>query len=78
MAVMVVEILQPGADSAVSEVTTTVVEVLAGTQSPVDTSNVSAAATEVIAPGGTVANVGWGYEFPLNPVEGQIFIKVQS
>jgi hypothetical protein len=31
-------------------------------------------ATEVVKPGGTVANVTWGYNLPPNPAEGQVFI----
>jgi hypothetical protein len=72
---VVLEILQPTQESAVVDKSSVVVEVLMATVSPRETIN-GVAVVDTIAPGGTVANVGWGYDFPLSPVEGQIFIKV--
>ena len=56
--------------------TTEVVEVVQSTTSPTETTNLAESTIDVVAPGGTVANVQWGYEFPPAPTEGQIFLKV--
>lgn len=53
-----------------------VVEVVVGGDSPVTTVTRTESTIETVAPGGTVVNVQWGYDFPEAPTEGQIFIKV--
>lgn len=54
-----------------------VVEVLQGaTDTPIPTVIQSQSVVSVVAPGGTVANVQYGFDFPSAPYEGQIFIKV--
>lgn len=75
MVVSIVEVL--GQDSEVQSTSTSgvAIEVLQKTTSPLSTIS-GLAVAEVVAPGGAVANVSWGYDFPDNPVEGQIFIKV--
>lgn len=74
---IVVEILQPTQQSGVLDTSTIVADVLLGTTSPIATTQTVSVA-DAVTQGGTVANVSWGYDFPDNPIEGQIFIKVVS
>lgn len=72
---VVVEVIRPELLSESEAGLTRVVEVVRGASSPIET--IAAQATvEVVRPGGTVTNVQWGYGFPENPHEGQVWISV--
>lgn len=72
---IVVDVLSPIESSGVVQNTAVVVDVLVATTTPTETVG-GVAVVDTVSPGNTVANVSWGYTFPLSPDEGQIFIKV--
>jgi D-serine deaminase-like pyridoxal phosphate-dependent protein len=74
---IVVDVLSPVEVSGTIDGTTTSVTVVTGGTTPVATSNTTTSVIELVQPGGTVANVSWGVEFPIAPVENQIFIKLE-
>lgn len=61
--------------SAPGEVRT--VDVVSAASGPVTTVTRLESAIDVVRPGGTVVNVQYGTEFPPNPHEGMVFIKLQ-
>lgn len=70
-----IEVIRPESSSSTTPGTTRVIEVVRGGSSPIQT--VAAQSTvEVVRTGGTVANVQWGYGFPSDPYEGQLWLNV--
>lgn len=70
-----VEVLSTSKKYDSSEQVTHVVEVLRTYSEPINTF-VERDYVEVVKPGGTVVNVGSGPDFPQNPYEGLIWIKL--
>lgn len=76
MAVIVVDVVSPDEVVGTATVLAQVTNVVNGLDSPITTTNVATSVVEVAEPGGTVANVQWGYSLPESPTEGQVFILV--
>lgn len=72
---IIVDIVEPVETGGEVQGEAAVIEVVVGTETPLTTTTASSVVS-VVEPGGTVANVQWGYEFPASPTEGQIFLKV--
>lgn len=77
MAVIVVDVVTGTTTPTVTKtVAESIINVVEGTETPMVTQTVAESMVNVVRPGGTVANVQWGFDLPGSPVEGQIFIKV--
>lgn len=74
---IVVDVVSPVEITGTVQGPATAVEVVVGATTPV-TTTVTQSTVSVVQPGGTVANIQWGNEFPTSPTEGQIFLKVTT
>lgn len=74
---VVIDVVTPTESSNEVQGGATVVEVVRGGSSPIETV-MSQATVETVRKGGTVANAQWGYGFPEFPYEGQIWISVSE
>lgn len=73
MVVRVIEIVSPTEALVQETIGATVIEVIHGGTSPLETT-ATESVVDVVRPGGTVVNIGAGPVLPENPYEGQIWI----
>jgi hypothetical protein len=75
MGVIVVDLVEPDTFPGTVTKEISVVDVVIEDNTLIETNISNHASVEVVKPGGYVANVQWGYEYPAHPTEGQLFIK---